>query len=236
MLEDGWYARIYSEGDPILVADVEDYPSWGGEGDPGDESAYLGSDYRRALTGLGRADAAVVRFGPNHDPAAAVLWTAHGGGGVDIAVLDDGFLLLRTWLDADQPDISHAAARRRALTATGTEPGAEVTFGTGRLMVICASTCLADLEPATDVQTLRQVAGTDPAVGLDGSAWCGVGTVLQVSPGTYRVACAEHQEPSWTARWARFTRRVQPLLPAITPQRREYVLDVHPSDSRSSTP
>jgi hypothetical protein len=73
--------------------------------------------------------------------------------------------------------------------------------------IVWAPIAPSDVAESTDLRAvLRAAADLHPPVQLNQRGMLGIGTLVRVAPGTYRVACGAHEEEDWSCRWARFTR------------------------------
>ncbi len=159
------------------------------------------TDYARACEGLG--DVAVATFGPGGS-CRGLVWQLEGPGTAYIAQGPGSFLLMRSWLDDDGK--FEGAARDWALSATDEEEVAALTIPSGRVAIVWAPVSAFDVTvgASSDAVPLREAAATSEAVQLDQPGLDGIGWLLRVTPGTYRVTCGSHKDDPWRCRWARF--------------------------------
>jgi hypothetical protein len=162
------------------------------------------TDYARACEAL-KGDAAVVTFEPGGS-SRGLVWELEGAGTADIAQGRASFLVMRSWLDSEGK--FEDAARDCALRSTDEEQEiAAVTFPSGRVAIVWAPVSSSDVTATTSTSVavpLREVANTSEAVQLNQPGIVGVGLLLHVTPGTYRVTCGTHEDDEWSCRWARF--------------------------------
>jgi hypothetical protein len=162
------------------------------------------TDYARACEAL-EGDAAMVTFGPGGS-SQGLVWEIEGAGTADIAQGRDSFLLMRSWVDSEGK--FQGAARDCALRSTADEQEvATVTFPSGRVAVVWAPVSSSDVTASRSgpiAVPLREAPDTVEPVQLDQPGIVGVGLLLHVTPGTYRVMCGTHEDEEWDCRWARF--------------------------------
>ncbi|MEU9336794.1 hypothetical protein AB0D49_27125 [Streptomyces sp. NPDC048290] len=235
-------STVGSLGGPLLVCDLAAFPEWGGAVHDSAYALLPGCDYARALAAVHTDDddleAALLGFGDGTEHVGLV-WEMDGEGRAEVALSpsrgaaaggseSDGFLLLRSWL----PSGRSAAPRRRAAGASAAEESdmGEVVFPSGRAVVAWAAVGADETgsyaTPQERAATLGALARLHPPVPLNVDGQVGLGTVLWVTPGTYRVTCGGHEgtrgrymsqeeqygaqwssvDDDWSCRWVRFTR------------------------------
>jgi hypothetical protein len=162
------------------------------------------SDYARACEAL-EEDAAVVTFGPGGS-CRGLVWELEGAGTADIAQGRDGFLLMRSRIDEEGK--FESTARDWALRSTDEEEEvAAASFPSGCVAVVWAPVAASDVTAKTSASVaipLREAAHLQPPLQLAQPGIAGVGLLLRVTPGTYRVMCGAHEDDEWSCRWARF--------------------------------
>ncbi|WP_405605288.1 hypothetical protein OG741_37375 [Streptomyces sp. NBC_01410] len=230
---------VGSQGGPLLVCEVNSFSDWGGEVHSPDYELDTACDYSRAWSALHPSDddleAAFVRFG-DHEEHAGLIWEMDGEGSAEIAYArrqngpadnDDAFLLMRSWTPRNRTD----APRRRAAGASVAEEEevGELELRSGRVVVVWAAVGANETgsfaTPQERAASLSALARLNPPVQLNLDHILGLGTVLWVKPGTYRVTCGWHEgtrgrymseeemygppqsyaDDDWSCRWVRFT-------------------------------
>ena len=163
------------------------------------------TDYARACEALA-GEAALVRFG-EVDRCEAVVWDLEGPGIADVALSQEGFLLMRSWVDAPEHE---REARKHAVAGTEEASAGGITFASGRVVIAWAPVAPRDLVSDADVDlraALRAAAELNPPVQLNQKGILGVGTAIRIAPGAYAVTTGAHKADGWSCRWARFTHR-----------------------------
>jgi hypothetical protein len=162
------------------------------------------TDYARACEAL-EGDAAVVTFGPGGS-SHGLVWELEGAGTADVAQGSDSFLLMRSWVDGDGK--FENAARDCALRSTDQEQEvATAAFPSGRVAIVWAPVASSDITARTATSAavpLTESSDMSPPLQLNQPGINGVGLLLRVTPGTYRVLCGAHEDDEWACRWARF--------------------------------
>ncbi|MFD8210688.1 hypothetical protein ACFV2S_30340 [Streptomyces sp. NPDC059695] len=234
--------RVGSLGGSLLVCDVEGFSDWGGAVYDADFELDPACDYARAWSAIHRDDddleAVLVRFG-SHGEHAGLIWEMDGDGIAEIACArsrrgaagGDGFLIMRSWIPAGGTD----APRRHAARAVGGElEVGRLTLRSGKVVVVGAAVNADETGSYATAQereaSIQALARLNPPVQLHLDGQRGLGTVLWVEPGTYRVTCGWHEgtrgrymseeeiqgparsyaEDDWSCRWVRFTRSGEP--------------------------
>ncbi|MFK0215374.1 hypothetical protein [Streptomyces sp. NPDC090298] len=230
--------RVGSLGGGLLVCDIGAFSEWGGAVYDRDFELDPTCDHARAWSALHPDDddleAASVRFGSDQEHAGLV-WDTDGDCAAEIAYGrspqapagdDDSFLIMRSWIPTGRTD----APRRYAARAVDEEQDAgRLTLRSGRAVVV-GSAVNADetgsyATPQEREASIQALARLHPPVQLHLDDQRGLGTVLWVKPGTYRVTCGWHDgargrymseeeingpartsaDDDWSCRWVRFT-------------------------------
>ncbi|MET7418833.1 hypothetical protein [Dactylosporangium sp. NPDC005555] len=218
---DAWLARVGGEGGPLLICAADAFAAWGGAVLADDHELDPGCDLARATTVLypsddDEFDAGLVRFGDG-GKHTGLVWEMDGPGTAEVAATGDGGLLvMRSWVrNADGPRryVTTPVARARELPVAGLD------LPTGRVAIVWAPVA------ATDVTGLPDGRSNAGPTALDLEHMLGVGTVLPLPSGAYRVSCgwldgtrgryapAEEQhgppvpgnDDDWSCRWLRLT-------------------------------
>ncbi|MGV9310615.1 hypothetical protein ACWDR0_00275 [Streptomyces sp. NPDC003691] len=241
-------ATVASLGGPLLVCAADAFAAWGGAVYDADYELDPACDYARAWAAVHPDDddleAAFVRFGESGEHGGLV-WEMDGEGTAEIACAgpaegsgEDGFLIVRSWIRPGRTD----APRRRAAGASPEEEqeAGELELPGGRAVVVWAAADAretgsypppdadADADGDGDTDRAGVPVGTLSRLRLDGQE--GIGAVLRVAPGTYRVTHGWHEgtrgrylpadeahgparayaDDDWSCRWVRFTRIAPP--------------------------
>ncbi|MFE7131866.1 hypothetical protein ACFVIM_13475 [Streptomyces sp. NPDC057638] len=237
-------AQVNSLGGPLLVCGLDAFPDWGGAVHDTGGALDPACDYARAWSALhpddDDLDAAFTGFG-DHRQHTGLIWEMDGEGSAEIARArrpatpaggDDHFLIMRSWIPRGRTN----APRRRAAGASPAEEQhvGELELPSGRAVVVWAAVNADETGSYASAReraaSLKALARLNPPVPLHLDGQQGLGTVLWVRPGTYRVTCGWHQgtrgqympqeEPhgpapsatddDWSCRWVRFTHRGGP--------------------------
>ncbi|MFL9684780.1 hypothetical protein [Streptomyces sp. KL110A] len=232
--------RVGSLGGPLLVCEVDSFSDWGGAVHSPDCELDPACDYARAWSAVHPDDddleAAFVCFG-EHGEHAGLIWEMDREGSAEVAYAryrnvpageDDNFLIMRSWI----PDGRTDAPRRRAAGAPAAEEQevGELELLSGRVVVVWAAVNAHETgsyaTPQERAASIKALARLNPPVQLNLDGQLGLGTVLWVKPGTYRVTCGWHEgtrgqymseeemygpaqsyaDDDWSCRWVRFTR------------------------------
>jgi hypothetical protein len=211
-----WLAKVGCEGGPLLVCDASAFAAWGGAVLDEDYELDPACDLHRANAVLYPTDdeeyeAGFVHFGPS-GARAGLVWEMDGAGVAEVAAGDGGLLVMRSWVrntDAPHRYVTGPAAPRREL------PVGDLDVPGGRLAVVWAPVGAAEAGPLPP----------DGPATLDLDHIHGVGALLPVRPGRYRVsrgslhgtrgqyAPLEEQygppvagnDDDWSCRWLRLT-------------------------------
>ncbi|MEU9891261.1 hypothetical protein [Sphaerisporangium sp. NPDC051011] len=232
-------ATVRCLGGPLLVCEVDSFSDWGGAVHSPDYELDPACDYARAWSAVHPDDddleAAFVRFG-EHKEHAGLIWEMDREGSAEIAyaryqkglVGDDDNFLMRSWIPHGRTD----APRRRAAGASAAEEQevGELELRSGRVVVVWAAVNAHETgsyaTPQERAASIKALARLNPPVQLNLDGQGGLGTVLWVRPGTYRVTCGWHEgtrgqymsteemygpaqsyaDDDWSCRWVRFTR------------------------------
>ncbi|MFE2012936.1 hypothetical protein [Streptomyces sp. NPDC059491] len=230
--------RVGSLGGPLLVCDVEAFSDWGGAVYDRDCELDPACDYARAWSAIHLDDddleAAFVRFG-SHEEHVGLIWETDGDGTAEIAYArsrkspaggDDSLLITRSWIPAGRTD----APRRHAARAVSEEQEVgQLTLRSGRAVVVATAVNAHETgsyaTPQEREASIQALARLNPPVQLNLDDQLGLGAVLRVEPGTYRVTCGWHEgtrgrympeeeihgpprsygDDDWSCRWVRFT-------------------------------
>ncbi|MET8830125.1 hypothetical protein ABZX40_32500 [Streptomyces sp. NPDC004610] len=235
-------ATVASPGGPLLICAADSFAAWTGAVY---DSAYdldPACDYARAWSAVHPDDddleAAFVAFGDN-GAHRGLVWEMDGEGTAEIARTavrrrsgpgdgDDGFLIARSWI----PRGSTPAPRRRAAGASPAEERetGELRLRGGRVVVAWAGLNADETGAYADAreraESIAALARLNPPVALNTDDQVGLGTILRVRPGTYRVTYGWHEgtrgrympseesqgpvrrqykDDDWSCRWVRFT-------------------------------
>ncbi|MFJ8295270.1 hypothetical protein ACIQ9R_05300 [Streptomyces sp. NPDC094447] len=231
-------ARVGSLGGPLLVCDLEAFSDWGGAAYGADYELDPACDHARAWSAVHPDDddleAAFVRFG-DHEEHVGLVWEMDGDGAAEVAHArsrrgaaggDDNFLIMRSWIPAGRTD----APRRHAVRAESEERAVgQLTVRSGRVVVVATGVDADETgsyaTPQEREASIRALGRLNPPVQLNLDGQLGLGTVLWVKPGTYRVTCGWHEgkrgrympeeemygplqsyaDEDWSCRWVRFT-------------------------------
>lgn len=230
--------RVGSLGGGLLVCDVTAFSDWGGAVYGRDFELDSGCDYARAWSALHPEDdeleAASVRFG-HQEEHTGLVWETDGDASAEIACArtpggpdtdDDSFLIMRAWIPTDRT----SAPRRYAARAVGDEQCVgQLNLRSGRAVVVGAAVSADETgsyaTPREREAAIQALARLRPPIQLNLDGQRGLGTVLWVKPGTYRVTCGWHEgtrgrymtedeinetavsyaDDDWSCRWVRFT-------------------------------
>ncbi|MFI1168620.1 hypothetical protein ACH4UM_34910 [Streptomyces sp. NPDC020801] len=226
-------ATVGSEGGPLLVCAADAFSNWGGAVHGTDYELDPACDYARAWSAVHPCDdddeleAAFVRFGDRREHGG-LIWEMDGEGSAEIALAgDDGFLLMRSWVPRDRTNAPHR--RAAGASAAEEEEVGVLELRSGQVVVVWAAVGANEIgsfvTPQENDSSLSALTRLNPPVQLNLDHRLGVGTVLWVKPGTYRVTCGWHEgtrgrympeeewygspQPSadddWSCRWVRFT-------------------------------
>lgn len=229
---------VGSQGGPLLVCEADSFSDWGGAAHSPDYELDPACDYARAWSAVHPSDddleAAVVRFG-DHEEHGGLIWEMDGEGSAEVAYArrhngslgnDDTFLLMRSWVPR-----THAPRRRAAGASVAEEEHVgDIELRSGRVVVVWATVGAHETgsfaTPQERAASLGALARMIPPVQLNVDGQGGLGTVLWVKPGAYRVTCGWHEgtrgrymsaeemhgparsyaDDDWSCRWVRFTR------------------------------
>ncbi|MFJ2060057.1 hypothetical protein ACIOMM_29495 [Streptomyces sp. NPDC087908] len=236
--------RVGSLGGPLLVCDLEAFSDWGGAAYDSDLELDPACDHARAWSAVhpdnDDLEAAFVRFGED-EAHGGLVWDTDGDGAAEIAHArsrrspadsDDHFLVMRSWIPAGRTD----APRRHAARAVNEEQKVgQLAVRSGRVVVVATGVDADETgsyaTPREREASLRALGRLNPPVQLHLEDQRGLGTVLWVRPGTYRVTCGWHEgargrympeeemngplrsyaDDDWSCRWVRFTWCGEPL-------------------------
>ncbi|EDY52412.1 hypothetical protein [Streptomyces clavuligerus] len=216
-----------SLGGPLFVCGVDAFAHWGGaaHGPTGEQQP--GRDFARAMAAVDDLEAAFVRFGDGEEHTG-FLWETEGEGTAEVALADDGLLLLRSPVPPGRAELPrrHAAGASAAEEREwgGSSPStAAMSWSPGRRWARTRTTWLVRDSPGASRGAARPHPA-EPAGPAPSGPCLGVGTVLPLGPGTYRVTGGWHRAPrvpsasgegargssssdgGWNCSWVRFTR------------------------------
>ncbi|MEV7289596.1 hypothetical protein AB0O01_34455 [Streptomyces sp. NPDC093252] len=240
----GWTpATVASPGGPLLICAADAFAAWTGAAHDAAYDLDPGGDYARAWSAVHPDDddleAAIVDFG-EHGQHRGVIWEMEGEGTAEIAQTTrtahrreapgaDSFLITRSWI----PRGSTPAPRHRAAGASPAEERGtgELHLPGGRVVVAWAGLDADGTGSYADAreraESIAALARLNPPVALHREDQAGLGTILRVTPGTYRVTHGWHEgtrgrympseeaqgpvrkqyeDDDWSCRWIRFTR------------------------------
>ena len=152
--------------------------------------------------------------------ARALFWDIEGAGCADVGVSADGgeIVLVRSWLSGEDDTEAEEEAAVRAHVSRprkGEKPGGEVELPTGKAVLVWSPIAPFQLEGVSGLDALLALGDEGPSR-LDTELIEGVGTVVRVKPGRYRVTLSstdeegeaageEATERPWSCRWCRLT-------------------------------
>jgi hypothetical protein len=179
------------------------------------------TDYARACEAL-TGDVAFLKLGD----APGLVWELEGPGTANIGRAEDGLLLLRSWAgggddedtadedrDAeasagdDEQDEEQAAREYAEKAEDGEVDAGTIRFSSGCIVIVWSPVAAADTvgEAATAegvTQALRAASKKSPVAQLRAGGGP-VGSVVQLSPGEYRVRHGTHEAAKYQCRWLR---------------------------------
>ncbi|MFC4066583.1 hypothetical protein [Actinoplanes subglobosus] len=210
-----WVARTGNEGGSLLVCGAEAFADWTGGVFDEDWQLDPACDQARAEVVLhpddDEVEAGLLEFGPERRHTGLV-WQMDGAGTAEIAVDADrtSLLVMRSWVGAD-----HDGPRRHVTGSAARDHHTvgEIDLPSGRIAVVWAAT------PADEVIDLPAAlaAGRDTPIKLDLPGLVGIGALLPIRPGRYRIGHGDHQgadgryapagpatgQGDWSCRWLR---------------------------------
>lgn len=150
------------------------------------------TDYRRACAALNRVRGALMTFADTH---TGVVWDMEGSGWGTVGTADDGFLLVRTWVDPERR--YETVARQYAADATNAADETQIgiiDLPTGRVTLAWATWKRDELDEPQDVSHADLPMSH--------------GITIDARPGRYRVTMGNVDDAAqeWSCRWIRFTR------------------------------
>ncbi|GIE76781.1 hypothetical protein Aph02nite_27310 [Actinoplanes philippinensis] len=184
-----WVARVAGEGGPLLVCEAGAFADWTGAVHDEDWRLDPACDLARAEAVLyaddDEAEAGLLPFGPS-GRHTGLIWEMEGGGVAEIATAGGASLLImRSWVDRDddgpRDHVTGAAARDQERPLPG-----DLDLPSGRVAVVWAAA------PAAEVAAPPADAALDPPVRLSLPGILGVGAMLALRPGRYRVSHGSH--------------------------------------------